>query len=130
MDPHELRELLDTADSGQQRHERRVGATVDSRMQAGSDDADEVQPPDEVLVHCRTGTSDGGGAHVDVRSDAQEHTGQDDAQDFAEVRSATEDSGCLLGLDGTGEHRGVAAAIRRQAAERQGQATDGVVGPG
>jgi hypothetical protein len=74
LDTHELRKLLDTADSKQQRHERRVDATVDSRMQAGDDNADEGQPPDEAAIHYGIGASDGEGAHIGVRSNAQEHT--------------------------------------------------------
>ena len=98
LDTHELRELSETVGSKQQQHERRVGTTVGSRVQAGGDNANEGQPADVAAVHCGTGASNGGDAHVGVRSDAQGHTGQDTTQDSGEVRSAPEDSGCVLGL--------------------------------
>ena len=130
LDTHEVGELLDTGDSSSLRHERRACTATVDRMQAGCDDADEGQPADEAAVHCSAGTENGGDAHVGVRSLVQGHARQDAAQDSGEVQGTAGGGGCVLGLGGTGEHRGMAAAVRRQAAERQGQTTDGVESPG
>ena len=104
LDTHELGELLDTVDNNQRWHERRVSATAGNRVQTGGDDADERQPIDEVTINCNGGASNGGDAHVGMRSHAQEHTRHKTPQNSEEIQGPTEDRGCVLGLGGTGWH--------------------------